>query len=509
MQLVFIQHSEMLMPRIHAFDTLKFFAIIAVFVIHYMAFYGYGGEEQNGIYLSLNILARFAVPFFFVVAGYLYYFQSQSDSGRYTWRYVSKLIRMYLSWTLLYLLVAGLGYQHWQPFSWLGALYHGTYGFEIMWFMTALIIATGLLYLAQRWAITNSLFVIACLLHLIGLTGQSYQALLPFELFNPETNTFLVNSRDPLFFGLFYLVLGYQLARSNAVSWIARTPWPVYLLATLVFSALSVAEGLWLIRGHGGIIADYYIMTLPLTLAITALALTLPATTSPSLLAKLGTHSGEIYLNHGVLNTLVMSFFWFMGAFSVPEIAAQVFNHLTLQLLLVPSALGVNLLLYFTIRRLFTTAFDHQLVSQWRESAMVLCAYWLLFLLMGDNQGGYQFDVEDPMTIMMAIVGSLASYLAFVYLLMPAAARCGIDLRSHALIPLLSAAYWLMLEWSGVIGWLLDLYQSEASPIVQVLSTPLVSFSVLTIVSIAITLGLQQWCYRVETPRQTTQSYGS
>lgn len=497
------------MPRIHAFDTLKFFAIIAVFVIHYMAFYGYGSEEQNGIYLALNILSRFAVPFFFVVAGYLYYFQSQSDSSHYTWRYVSKLIRMYLSWTLLYLLVAGLGYQHWQPFSWLSVLYHGTYGFEIMWFMTALIIAISLLYLAQRFQMTQFLFTIACVLHIIGLSGQSYQVLLPFSFFNPETHTFFINSRDPLFFGLFYLVLGYQLARSNAVSWLTRAPWPVYLLATVVLSGLSVAEGLWLIQGHGGKVADYYIMTLPLTLAMTALALTLPATTSPSMLAKLGTHSGEIYLNHGVLNTLVMSFFWFMGAFSDPEIADRVFNNLVLQLLLVPTALGVNLLLYFTIRRRFTAAFGHQLVSQWRESAMVLCAYWLLFLLMGDNQGGFQFNVADPMTILIAIVGSVVAYLAFVYLLMPVSAHRGIDLRSHILIPLLAAAYWLMLEWLGIIRWLLALHQFDASPTMQLLTSPVLIFSLLTLVSVAVVLGLQKWTYRNETARRTVPTYES
>ncbi|UXI00056.1 acyltransferase [Photobacterium sp. TY1-4] len=497
------------MPRIYAFDTFKFFAIIAVFVIHYMSFYGYGGEDQNGIYLSLNILARFAVPFFFVVAGYLYFFQSQKDSWGYTWRYVRKLMRMYLVWTLLYLLVDGLGYQHWQPFSWLQALYHGTLGFEIMWFMTALIIATVLLCLAQHFQRTMHLFLLAGVLHVIGLSGQSYQALLSFEIFIPETHTFFVNSRDPLFFGLFYLCLGYQLARGDAIQWFRRAPWPLYLLATLLFSALAVAEGLWLIWGHDSFAADYYLMTLPLTLAITALALTLPSEKSPSLLAQLGTHSGEIYLNHGVLNTLVMSLFWYMGAYSDPVIAALIFDNLPLQLLLVPVALGVNLLLYFAIRRVFQGLFGRLWLGQWRESAMVLCGYWLLFLLMGDNQGGLRFDIHDPTTILLAIVGSLVTYLAFIWLLMPASSRNGIDLRRHALIPLLTAGYWLMLDWFGVIDWLLAQYQYDASPAVQLLTSPLLLFSLLTVASVALILGLQQWAYQHESDRQTALSYES
>ncbi|UTV26565.1 acyltransferase family protein [Photobacterium atrarenae] len=497
------------MQRIHAFDSVKFLAIIAVFVIHYMSFYGYGGEEQNAIYLSLNILARFAVPFFFVAAGYLYYFRSQSDSGQYTLRYVSKLIRMYLIWTLFYLLVVGLGYQNWQSFSWLAALYHGTLGFEIMWFMTALIITISLLYLAQRFQVTTPLLLIACMLHAIGLTGQSYQVLLPVELFNPQTNTFLTNSRDPLFFGLFYLMLGYQLARSNAVRWIARAPWPTYLLATLIFSALSVAEGLWLIRRHGSTSADYYLMTIPVTLALTALVLTRPTTTSPSVLAKLGTHSGEIYLNHGVLNTLVMSLFWYMGAYSNPEVAALIFDNLALQLLLVPAALGTNFFLYFSIRKLFGAIFGRNLIIHWREPAMMLCAYWLLFLLMGDSQGELRFNHRDPVTILQAIIGSLAAYLAFVYLLMPTSGRCGVDFRNHILVPLLTAVYWLMLAWSGAIQWLLAFHQLEASPVVQLLSGPVFCFCLLAIVSVAMVLGLQKWCYQITADHQAASSYGT
>lgn len=52
------------MKRIYAFDSLKLLGIVAIFIIHYSIFNSYGGVEHNTIYLSLNILARFAVPFF-------------------------------------------------------------------------------------------------------------------------------------------------------------------------------------------------------------------------------------------------------------------------------------------------------------------------------------------------------------------------------------------------------------------------------------------------------------
>ncbi len=84
-----------------------------------------------------------------------------------------------------------------------------------MWFMPALIIAVLLQFVAKKFNLSSALFAIACALHLIGLSGQSYQPLVPFEIFNPETNTFFINSRDPLFFGLFYVTLGVPTRKSQ------------------------------------------------------------------------------------------------------------------------------------------------------------------------------------------------------------------------------------------------------------------------------------------------------
>ncbi|MEH6529838.1 MAG: acyltransferase [Photobacterium frigidiphilum] len=487
------------MKRIYAFDSLKLLGIVVIFIIHYGIFNYYGGVEHNSIYLSLNILARFAVPFFFVVAGYLYYFQSMTDSGAYTKRYLAKLIRMYLSWTLIYFVLVGVGYQFWRPYSFTAMFYHGTFGSEIMWFIPALTIAVLIQYIAQKFNTCTVLFVIASLLHLIGLSGQSYQPLLPFEIFNPETNTFFINSRDPLFFGLFYVTLGYQLAKINAVNLIKKLPWPVYLLGTVLFSGLSVAEGLWLIQGHGGIIADYYIMTLPVTLSFIALALTLPTVNKPSWFAKIGEHSGEIYLNHGVLNNMVMSVFWYMGVFSDPEVRAVVGNNLALQILLVPLALAVNLTFYFAIRSLFRRCFGKQTLSTYRESAMVLSAFWLLFIYLTNGQGENLFNSHNPMTVFVAVCICCMVYYGFVRWLAPVSNQKTIPIIKHIIVGAAVSGYWLALSASGVLEMLRSLYQEEANPFISVLSSPVVTFSVLFVFSVGITLGLQKWLYMAHT----------
>ncbi|RWX57088.1 acyltransferase family protein [Photobacterium chitinilyticum] len=502
------------MKRVYAFDSLKVLAIMAIFVIHYPIFYAYGGEVENSIHLSLNILARFAVPFFFAVAGYLYYFQSINNCRSYTTRYLTKLSRMYISWTMIYLLITGMVYQSWYPVTFsapffYATFYHGNLGSEIMWFMPALIIAVLLQFVAKKFNLSSALFAIACALHLIGLSGQSYQPLVPFEIFNPETNTFFINSRDPLFFGLFYVTLGYQLARVNAVSLIKRFPWPVYLVGVILFSGLSIAEGIWLVKGYGGIVADYYLMTIPVTLSFMALALTLPTVTKPSIFAKTGEHSGEIYLNHGVLNIAVMSVFWHMGVYSDPKISALVDNNFALQALLVPLAFAINLTLYFSIRGIFLGCFGKQTLSNFRESAIVTGAFWLLFIYTKNDQGENLFNSQNPMTLIAATSVCCMVYYTFLRFLSSSREQQSIPILKHIIVGTAVSGYWIALSASGILDFLTGIYQIEANPYIAVLSSPLMTFSLIFIVSTGITLGLQRWVYTpsVEAKKQASHYY--
>ncbi|WP_430871731.1 acyltransferase family protein, partial [Escherichia coli] len=54
------------MQRNYAIDFIKFFAILAVVIIH-----TFPSNDQLG-YFVLDNLSRFAVPFFFVASGYLF-----------------------------------------------------------------------------------------------------------------------------------------------------------------------------------------------------------------------------------------------------------------------------------------------------------------------------------------------------------------------------------------------------------------------------------------------------
>ncbi len=115
------------MKRIYTFDSLKLLSIFAVFIIHYGIFYYFGGIEHNSYYLSFNIAARFAVPVFLVIAGFLYYYKVQQGGWSYTKKYLGQLILMYITWIMIYLLAFGIGHDFWRPFDLLNLLYFGTW----------------------------------------------------------------------------------------------------------------------------------------------------------------------------------------------------------------------------------------------------------------------------------------------------------------------------------------------------------------------------------------------
>ncbi|MEJ2620939.1 MAG: acyltransferase family protein [Candidatus Thiodiazotropha sp.] len=86
--------------RLISIDALRFVAIVAVIVIHV---YPAGDDELVG--QVLNQLARFAVPCFFVVAGYFFFKKTADDkssSFSYFIKYGVKIVYIYLIWYIIF-----------------------------------------------------------------------------------------------------------------------------------------------------------------------------------------------------------------------------------------------------------------------------------------------------------------------------------------------------------------------------------------------------------------------
>ncbi|SFX06096.1 Acyltransferase family protein [Thermoactinomyces sp. DSM 45891] len=100
------------MERNYSIDFLKFFAIIAVVVIHTNPFqkvedlFGFNGYYSD---FALDSFSRFAVPFFFLVSGYLFSRKviNLKYKGQVTYykKYIYKIGKLLFTWTAFYLIL--------------------------------------------------------------------------------------------------------------------------------------------------------------------------------------------------------------------------------------------------------------------------------------------------------------------------------------------------------------------------------------------------------------------
>ncbi len=83
----------------NALDAMKFVASLFVVGIHVHPFGDFSGKAD---YLFI-VLARFAVPFFFVTSGFLLFkrLKSEENPNRYLKSYVMRILKMYLFWFIV------------------------------------------------------------------------------------------------------------------------------------------------------------------------------------------------------------------------------------------------------------------------------------------------------------------------------------------------------------------------------------------------------------------------
>ncbi len=499
------------MKRIHSLDSLKLLAIAAIFVIHYGIFYYYQGIEHNALYLSFNIIARFAVPIFFVIAGFLFFQRIQvKPLAAYTRSYVIKLFFMYLVWTFIYYAAFGLGWPLWKPITLEGAFYYGTLGSEILWFLPALLYSIIALAIAVHFNKTRLLFMLAVILHIIGLANQSYQPLMPEWLQFVGTNF-----RDPAFFGLFYVVLGYQLQKENWLEKLLKISQNsfIWLAISVITGALMISEGLYLILQAGGSIGEYYLLTPLLTIALFMLAYTKKNAAQATFFSKIGAHSGELYLNHGIVQFFYGGLLYFYGYYTVPEKMAEMASNTMWQLLVVPLMLSINIAIYLLFRKTISVVCSSIAVKRYKELAMFGGVYWILFFIASTAQGTPLFDSSSSSVIITSVVIFIAIYMLLAWLINLMQQQTNQLLHNLCCALIITGGY-LMFAHNGGITWLFSHYVAEGvgTPLESYLSTPLLYFSCVFILFSSFSIWLMSqlskvpWFNKQEINKQTIEA---
>lgn len=292
--------SGEIMERNYAIDYIKFYAIFSVVLIH--------NPIDGSFGFILDSIARFAVPFFFVAAGFLFgqHILKGSNPGNYFKKYIAKLIKIYASWlafymlydittSLLYSYIRGLDISkvlinYFEKLTLLNLLYYGegTTGYHL-WFLPALIWSATILFIMYHYKKVNLLLIISLVFHIIGLFGQSYSDLYQLP----------IATRDPLFFGLFYTSLGFFFAlHYEKIKRFITEKERILFYSFIISIVLQVVERSITAKTVDG--GDYNISTIFVTIALFFLVLNYKQLGKESLLSKIGRNSLGIYVIHVV-----------------------------------------------------------------------------------------------------------------------------------------------------------------------------------------------------------------
>ena len=211
-------------------DRFRLIAALLVIAIHTSPL---GSFSPEGDFFLTRVLARIAVPFFFMVTGQFVaagFINEEIVPGKkglrscasckMPWRYLRKILFYYGISIVLYL-PAGIYAGHYQDMTLVSVLrmllFDGT--FYHLWYFPACLLGILVLYLMSRFLNLRDILVLSGLLYVIGLSGDSYFGLVQkvpalealYEFFFSLSSY----TRNGIFFAPLFLALGVWCGRDS------------------------------------------------------------------------------------------------------------------------------------------------------------------------------------------------------------------------------------------------------------------------------------------------------
>lgn len=219
-------------------DILKYICSILIVVLHLRPFLNFSDELDLAFN---NIITRICVPLFFVITGY-FVAKKEKENPHYIENYIKKTIPLYLIWSLIYIPVIVATIVQYLPtindylaniniafpllillliilipiVIFVAIIYTGVY--YHFWYFPAIIFSLIVLGKWKKKFPLKYLLIISFILLLFGAT-ETYYGVLPVtikELISFYYNIFFT-TRNFLFFGLFYVVLGYFMGEKEKI----------------------------------------------------------------------------------------------------------------------------------------------------------------------------------------------------------------------------------------------------------------------------------------------------
>jgi len=304
--------------RNSSIDSIRTFAVFAVILIHTYPFLTFSGKIETYLCLLINQASRFAVPFFFIIAGYLWgnKLKSTELSGHMFAKYFLRVGMVFIFWCAVYVLVPN--YNHVPDYLpiikqfGLDGFLKVTYkrliyyyenpvtfffqGTEIhLWYLTALLSAVSISAIFIKLNLRKFLIPFSTLLYAVGLMAGSYAA-------TPIGFSMEFNTRNGPFFSTLLFAAGLYLSETN------RTFSVRHALSLIIIGFTLHMFEVWLLLSRYKIIPiqhDYLIGTLPFSLGFALLALSKPNLGGKNILSKIGIYTLGIYAIHLVFINLL------------------------------------------------------------------------------------------------------------------------------------------------------------------------------------------------------------
>lgn len=199
--------SELSNKNYKMIDVMKFVAAVLVICIHTSPING-----EIGYFLN-NILARIAVPFFFLTSGYFLYSKVEKDY-KYIYKYIKKIFYLYSSWYIIYLIFRLLmGIMNGLSIKSIIVLLREFLfsGYYHLWYLPSLILSIFIVSIFIKKRQYYFLYITSILLFSFGILGDSYYGVFENNLLTKLLDIYFFifgTTKAGICFGIPFITLG-------------------------------------------------------------------------------------------------------------------------------------------------------------------------------------------------------------------------------------------------------------------------------------------------------------
>ncbi|MFK7114770.1 acyltransferase family protein [Flavobacterium oreochromis] len=222
-------------------DILKIVMAFLVIALHIFPVAKVDGIKGLISYEIASGITRIAVPTFFLISGY--FLRNKLNDTAYLWKYVKRILLLYVVWQLIYLPDLIRFYKlGW--FSATALFLKIVYGYWHLWYLLATVIAVGLLYFFRNFSLSLKVVLIVLLL----FVGYGFQIGIQSNYIHNLDIRFLYEiigtTRNYLFFALPMMMIGslyeFWKDRISKVQWLLIPIWILLLVEVRLYYTYKV-----------------------------------------------------------------------------------------------------------------------------------------------------------------------------------------------------------------------------------------------------------------------------